>query len=172
MLTWAGTPLLPQQNIPPSCPLELWTGRGGQAEGRCILVTPSPWWLGPGASPVLPTLRSNTNSSRKPSRLIHKGFAVLPSTQHIPSLNLLNYIYPSFPCSPITHHLGLAWVSALPAVAFPQTLTPEPLDPGTPSSAQATGRLGNKKVFKSAQNSVQVTEHEEDQQWEVTSDTI
>lgn len=38
-----------------------------------------------------------------------------------------------------------------------------------PSSAPATGRLESKGLFERAQNSVQITEPERDQEWEVIS---
>lgn len=80
MLTWARAPLLPQQTPLPPALQGHGLGTRGQAESRCILVSTSlcSWDQGPA---LLPKMRFNTDSSRKPSRLIHKGLAVLTHTQ-------------------------------------------------------------------------------------------
>lgn len=81
MLTWARAPLLPQQTPPPpSCPPGPWTGHPGTSREQVYpsLHKPCSWDQGPA---LPPKMRFNTDSSRKPSRLIHKGLAVLTHTQ-------------------------------------------------------------------------------------------
>lgn len=61
-------------------------------------------------------LRFNTDSSRKPSRLIHKGWWC-----HTHSLDPLNSMLSS-PAPPLAGQVGLAWASAPLAVGSPRTL--------------------------------------------------
>lgn len=80
MLTWAGASLPPQQGIPCSCPSESRTRHGGTSRGQVHPSNHKSVMAGTRERLVALILRFNTNSSRKPSRLIHNELAVSPPT--------------------------------------------------------------------------------------------
>lgn len=132
-----------------------------------MLVTKNLGWLGLG---VL-SLRFNTDSSRKPSRLIHRRLKIpLPTPSHdLPK---------SVPLPSLTPGPARRSCISLGSAHWEFSLTQETLRAGlcrqntVPSTALAAQRVWGERLLERWDKSAQVTEPGKNQQWEVTSKAI